>query len=458
MVDGTKVVVPDSLDLITPYVLREQLDWFEDEVRFLRQLLQSGQNIIDIGANHGVYALSMATTVGSSGHVWAFEPAAATADLLRQSIVANSFDQITLEQCALSETEGTAKLTVNTHSELNALVHDEKSMQPTETVPLITLDGYAEKTGWQTIDFIKIDAEGEEVRILKGGEKFFDRYSPLVQYEIKAGNDFNHNLVEAFAAIGYDSYRLVPGLNLLVPFCTDTPIDRFQLNLFACKSDRADILSSSDRLIRELPESDSASDLFEEHELDWRTTLATMPYAKQLAARWERAATGEDLGAVEEALALYALSRDVSRPAQVRFAALDAGFCRFMSLVEASPTHPRLASLARIAADHGARAVAVKTLVQLCNSIVQDKSVDLDEPFLVPGERFDSVDPGSAIGDWVYIAAAEMLEQLLSFSSFYPGLVAKDRLEQICGSAFAGPEMHRRLSLLRQRFNLPDGN
>jgi hypothetical protein len=89
---------------------------------------------------------------------------------------------------------------------------------------------------------------------------------------------------------------------------------------------------------------------------------------------------------------------------------------------------------------------------------VQDKSVNLDEPFLAPGERFDSVDPGSAIGDWVYTAAAEMLEQLMSFSSFYPGLVGQDRLEQICRSAFAGPQMHRRLSLLRQRFNLPDAN
>ena len=75
MVDGTKVVVPDSPELMTPYILREQQDWFENEIKFLRRLLQPGQNIIDIGANHGVYTLSIANTVGSSGHVWAFEPA-----------------------------------------------------------------------------------------------------------------------------------------------------------------------------------------------------------------------------------------------------------------------------------------------------------------------------------------------------------------------------------------------
>jgi hypothetical protein len=54
LVDGVRIVVPDSLDLITPYVLREQQDFFEDELPFVRQLLQPGQDVIDIGANYGV--------------------------------------------------------------------------------------------------------------------------------------------------------------------------------------------------------------------------------------------------------------------------------------------------------------------------------------------------------------------------------------------------------------------
>ena len=45
IVDGVRVVVPDSLDMITPYVLREQQDWFEDEIKFLRRLLQPGDKV-----------------------------------------------------------------------------------------------------------------------------------------------------------------------------------------------------------------------------------------------------------------------------------------------------------------------------------------------------------------------------------------------------------------------------
>lgn len=75
LVDGVRIVVPDSLNLITPYVLLEQQDWFEDEIKFLRGMLKPGQKVIDIGANYGVYTLSMAHAVGATGCVWAFEPA-----------------------------------------------------------------------------------------------------------------------------------------------------------------------------------------------------------------------------------------------------------------------------------------------------------------------------------------------------------------------------------------------
>src|SRR5438105_44340 len=91
LVDGVRVVVPDSLEQITTYVLQEQRDWFEDEIRFLRRLIQPGQKAIDIGANVGVYALTLARLVGPTGRIWAFEPASATANLLAAGVAANNF-------------------------------------------------------------------------------------------------------------------------------------------------------------------------------------------------------------------------------------------------------------------------------------------------------------------------------------------------------------------------------
>ena len=67
LVGNLRVVVPNTLEQITPYVLTEQHDWFEDEIGFVRAALARGERAIDIGANHGVYALALARRVGFSG-------------------------------------------------------------------------------------------------------------------------------------------------------------------------------------------------------------------------------------------------------------------------------------------------------------------------------------------------------------------------------------------------------
>ena len=97
-------------------------------------MLMPGQQAIDVGANYGVYTLSIAKAVGPSGAVWAFEPASSTAAFLEQSIAANHFTQVVLERSALSRACGTAQLTLNDNSELNAFVRDEGSGSASETV------------------------------------------------------------------------------------------------------------------------------------------------------------------------------------------------------------------------------------------------------------------------------------------------------------------------------------
>jgi len=246
---GVRVVVPDSLNLLTPYVLFEQRDWFEDEIGFVRRLLRPGQQTIDIGANYGVYTLTMAKIVGPTGAVWAFEPASSTVALLAQGIAANNFSQVVVECSAISDVCGTARLALNDNAEFNSLVRDDLPAATTETVPLVTLDDCLGRYGWKDIDFMKIDAEGEETNIIAGGRRFFTECSPLILYEIKAGADLHLELVQQFARIGFESYRLIPGLDLLVPFDVDSKPDGYLLNLFCCKKDRAALLAEMGLLL-----------------------------------------------------------------------------------------------------------------------------------------------------------------------------------------------------------------
>ena len=460
---GVRIVVPNSLHLITPYVLLEQQDWFEDEIKFLRRLLQPGQQVVDIGANHGVYSLSMAQTVGPMGRVWAFEPASATARLLAESISTNGFTHVQLEVSALSDHCGSATLSLNTNSELNTLVSEAGAGGATETVPLLTLDECMTRQAWRGIDFVKIDAEGEESRILAGGTRFFAEQSPLVQYEVKAGRDLHLELVQQFAALGYASYRLVPGLDLLVPFDAQAVPDAYLLNLFCCKADRALLLAAQGVLFdpalltdaaAAAPSLPDARQRAAEPSCDWRLTLGRLPYGARFVPHWQVAATDEGLA---DALGLYALAQDAGQPVGTRFLALEASLGQFTACSARQPQRLHWASVARVAAELGARSTAVRALQHLSTAMQQGQPLDASQPFLAPSRRFDAVPPGEAFGNWVLAAATEELERLGSYSSFYTGTSARPRLELIHAIGLGSDEMKRRLQLVQMRFNLAAG-
>jgi FkbM family methyltransferase len=461
--DGARIVVPDSVDLITPYVLMEQHDWFEDEIKFVRRLLRPGQKAIDIGANYGVYTLAMAQCVGQTGHVWAFEPASGTARLLAESIAANGFAQIVLEQIALSHTVGTARLSLQGNSELNALVRDRNSATASEPVCLSTLDEQLERCKWSDIDLVKIDAEGEEANILKGGRRFFSALSPLVQYEVKAGDKLHLTLVRDFSELGYESYRFVPGLNLLVPFEITSIPDPYLLNLFSCKNDRAKLLARAGLLLEVAPSQRCDMEDIKQSEdrreyreaFDWRERLPRLPYGDMLADTWEQTMAAEGSRTVEEALSSYAASRELSLSPADRFSALQTSYRLLVDVCEHDPSYLRFASLARVARDYGARSVAVNALHQLNERIARDKRVDPREPFLAPGERFDAISPRGEIGNWLLAALLEEFERLGSYSSFYTGTSALDRLKLIRRLGYGSEEMERRLLLVQRRFRLP---
>jgi protein O-GlcNAc transferase len=456
LVDGVRIVVPDSLFLITPYVLREQMDFFEDELPFVRQILQPGQKVIDIGANYGVYTLPMAQKVGASGHVWAFEPASCTAQFLAKGIAENGFGQVTLEQKAMSSAPGSAQLAFHVQAELRSIVHGAATPDGSEKVSLVTLDDCMDRFGWQDIELIKIDAEGEEANIVKGGRRFFATLAPLVQYELRSAIDANFDLIRDFEAIAYNSYRLLPGLNLLVPFDAKSSPDSYLLNLFCCNADRADRLAARGLLLRSADLAGTGESLGTNAGLNelvakyhWRHTLAHLPYAAALAPVWEMSEKDSERAGVHQALSFYVRSRDATLSMVERFRALEASFLHLRALCEREPVRLRLASLARVANDYGERAVAVNALTRLVDSIRQTGTVERNEPFLAPLEQFDSIDPGETMGNWILAAILEQLERRERFSSFYAGPSALERLEVIHTLGFGSPEMKRRLELVR---------
>jgi len=127
------------------------------------RLVRAGMNVVDIGANAGFYTLAFSRLVGSSGHVWAFEPLAANVAKLLHHASLNRLDNVTVVQCALAETAALRGFRRAAHDAMGALTADANDY----LVPTARLDDFP----MPVPDLVKIDVEGGELAVLRGAAR-----------------------------------------------------------------------------------------------------------------------------------------------------------------------------------------------------------------------------------------------------------------------------------------------
>jgi len=137
---------------------------------YSQKILKGGMNVIDAGANVGVYTVLAAEKVGENGKVIAIEPEIENYKRLIENIQLNNFRNVIPQNIALTDHEGFEKLYLDSSPESHSLISKENKISSIE-VPVKTLDNLLEKLNLKKVDIIKIDAEGAEAPILKGAEK-----------------------------------------------------------------------------------------------------------------------------------------------------------------------------------------------------------------------------------------------------------------------------------------------
>jgi FkbM family methyltransferase len=450
---GARIRVPNALDQITPYVLLEQEDWFEDEIRFVRAYLEPGAHALDIGANFGVYTVAMAQAVGAQGSVQAFEPTPDTAAALRATVAENDARQVRVHQLAVSDRAGTARLSLHAESELNALGTGGEGIE----VQTTTLDELAAEQHWPRLDFVKIDAEGHEPQVIAGGTRLFREHSPLVMFEVNAGGRIDFTAVERFADLGYDPYYLLPGPLLLAPFNPRQPPEPFLLNLLCCKPDRAQAVARRGLLAPRPAPCDLSA---RAAQAAWAKLRGAMPYTSALSLAWPRGPnwfTKPDAKSYLEGLFLYAWSRTVQVDTGQRLGLLMNAYARVAEAAAKRATLPRLLTQARLSWELGRRAEALGALRLAAGRVDAEADSIRREPFLPPLPRYEQVRPGKPVSEWVTCVLAEALEKLGAFSSMFTGTSSLPIVESIAHSALRSPEMERRRQLMRMRAGLQAG-
>ena len=215
--DETLVVSP------TTFMRNGQL-WEEESVNYFYDNIptDTSVNIVDIGAQCGLYTLYAKYLPYSQ--FYAFEPFPRSYKVLRDNITLNRIPNVRIRNIGISDHAGETILnTSKSHNGLHTLGKNIIRFNDPVPIPIHvdTLDNIFYDNNIP-VDFIKIDTEGWEYFILKGGEKTIKKYKPKIQLEWLEDNmkQCNVNMDEFgmyIDTIGYKKKNIIGEELFIVP-------------------------------------------------------------------------------------------------------------------------------------------------------------------------------------------------------------------------------------------------
>lgn len=184
------------------------------ELLFLSHHLKPGMNVVDAGANIGVFTVFSARRIGN-GRLIAFEPVPALTEWLATNSTLNHLHNVIIEPCGLSDADGQLPIYEidSTNEGLSTLYPGSLNQTKATQVPVKKLDDVLTSLSIDKLDFIKIDIEGGELPALRGAEASIRKFRPAVMVEINQSTYASagyrpDDVYDFFAALTYQPHLI----------------------------------------------------------------------------------------------------------------------------------------------------------------------------------------------------------------------------------------------------------
>jgi FkbM family methyltransferase len=144
------------------------------------RIVRPGDTVLDIGANLGIVTLWLSKLVGKRGRVYAFEPNPELYEVLEKTIHRNQAMNVRPYAIALGARADQMELRIRGgNSGSGSLVmNDGLAGCKVYSVPVRSLDEIAIEQKMEAIRLIKIDVEGFEAEVFRGGSEVLNRIRP----------------------------------------------------------------------------------------------------------------------------------------------------------------------------------------------------------------------------------------------------------------------------------------
>lgn len=187
--------------------------------RILLEILKEDDVFFDVGANLGQYIIRIKSKYNEGVQVYAFEPVKSSFVILSKYIKKNCHN-VVLENYAVSDSSGFDTLYIpiidNIQIDTQASIDlDNRKMYYSEFVKQeikkITIDKFVQEKSVLRMDYMKIDTEGNDERVIKGALGTIAEYSPVIFCEDME----NEETLDVLSRLKYSRYLLAKNYTLL---------------------------------------------------------------------------------------------------------------------------------------------------------------------------------------------------------------------------------------------------
>jgi len=144
--------------------------------------VEKDSTVVDVGAHIGIYTLKAAKKVGAKGRVIAVEPSDENYQLLVRNIIINRYKNVVPIKLALSDFKGKAKFYLKDGYSTDHSLHEKidrferQKIVGVREVAVTTLSKLLHKLHIESIELLKVDAEGAEPEVLRGSQELLARH------------------------------------------------------------------------------------------------------------------------------------------------------------------------------------------------------------------------------------------------------------------------------------------
>ena len=213
-------ILSDANDCI-PNVIRTRGSWELDLINDAKRYIKDDSIVLDIGANIGAWSVYIAMNKSLTIH--SFEPYLPTYYNLCSNLLVNEAFNCNTHRCALGSKEeyGSILPLYTCHGNVGATRINDNNVVGSgfdKTKFNAAMDYLDRIFPTEHVSFIKIDVEGHEEKVLRGGEQLLKRSKPVIFFE--AWNhrpDIRDSLIKYITSLGYnvehikdDDYKALP--------------------------------------------------------------------------------------------------------------------------------------------------------------------------------------------------------------------------------------------------------